>query len=181
MLSSCLFFQNESMSVYHTIHLKTGSDAAFLSAHLCLTDAGAGRRPGDDSEHGRPCGSGYDAALSARASPDQTESDPGIRPGLLRSVRKRGQKTPVKEKRADFFNSSQTPVKAIFRADFSFWICFRSDEKGLISFKIKPFSWSEWLDLNQRPLEPHSRLTTDATPTLKSLYSKRTWFLYFPL
>jgi len=55
------------------------------------------------------------------------------------SAEKEAKKLQSKKKDRIF----STPVKAVFRADFDFEICFQSDEKGLISFEIEPFSWSE--------------------------------------
>lgn len=89
-----------------------------MPAHLCQSDAGAGRGPGDDPEHGGPRGSGHDAALSACAGPDQAKGNQGFRPGiLLRTLKKRPKNSSQRQENC-FFNSSQTPVKGVFSGRF---------------------------------------------------------------
>ena len=80
-------------------------DAPLLPPHLCQSDAGAGSRPRDDSEHGWSRGHGYDAALSACAESCEAKSGGCVRPGVL----------PFKN---GFQSNSSQPVKRHTNAHF---------------------------------------------------------------
>ena len=92
-----------------------------MPAHLCQSDAGAGRGPGDDPEHGGPRGSGHDAALSACAGPDQAKGNQGFRPGiLLRTLKKRPKNSSQRKENCFFELQSNSSQRGIFGSISSF-------------------------------------------------------------